>query len=280
MERVVIVISIYNRINKTLAFLRSIYDQQNIWDKYNISIIIIDDMSEDGSKERIEKEYKDVKIIRTEGNYFWSRSMSLGMQKAIENTPDYLIIANDDTYIYPDSISRLIEYAKETSSSVVGAFSDENQRTSYSGMLKKSRINPLNLYRIDPKEDLIEIDAFNGNLVIIPASAFTKVGVISDQYSHAYGDLDYSMRIKKAGERIVLAPGYVGTCSRNPVQGTYLDRSLPVLDRVKLSVSRKGVPFRDTYIFYKRNGPSWWLILLTWKYIRLFSAVLLNRQHH
>ena len=199
--------------------------------------------------------------------------MNLGMLEAIKYEPEFLFIANDDIVIIDDALLRMITAYSKVSGVIVAPFVDSEGLMSYSGMQYMSKRNPLNLERILPQADIVEVHAFNGNLVMIPKKIYKEVGVVSKNYSHAYGDLDYSFRIRKSGHKIYLLDEYIGLCNRNSISHTYLDKNLNLTQRLQSALSRKGVPFNDTLHFYRVNGPIWWPFLLTWKYIKLLMTI-------
>lgn len=72
------------------------------------------------------------------------------------------------------------------------------------------------------------------------------------------GDIDYGLRANKLGIPVWLAPGIYGTCSNNPVHGTYMDTTLPLSRRWELMMQRKGLPWRSWLALTNRHaGPAW-----------------------
>ena len=53
-----------------------------------------------------------------------------------------------------------------------------------------------------------------------PNSVASKVGNIDGAFIHSMGDLDYGLRARKLGCSIWTAPSFVGTCSRNSLDGS------------------------------------------------------------
>ena len=67
----------FNRKNLTFNSIGQLH--RDLYPK-NIKLIhyLVDDCSDDGTSELINKSFNDVKIIKTSGDLYWSRSMKLG----------------------------------------------------------------------------------------------------------------------------------------------------------------------------------------------------------
>ena len=98
-------------------------------------------------------------------------------------------------------------------------------------------------------------DTFNGNCVLMGSAACRAVGMMR-QFKHAMSDTDYGLRARRAGVRLIVAPGYVAECRSHSEQESWECRSLPRRERWRLILSRKGLPPGD-----------WWRFL--WAHARL-----------
>ena len=131
--------------------------------------------------------------------------------------------------------------------------------------------------KIAPSHEAIQCDATNGNCVLISASVVKKVGNLDKIYKHRWGDHDYCFRALQQGCSVWLAPGYLGACESNPIEGTWEDTSLPLMDRFKKLNSPHGFQFLDYAVYMRRHrsGP-WWIGRLVWPY---FKVVLQSIKH-
>ena len=121
-------------------------------------------------------------------------------------------------------------------------------------------------------------DTFNGNVVLIPRNIVKKIGNISPEYSMQHGgDFDYGLRAKYAEIQSWVAPGVIGTCSSNSIDGTIFDTSLSLKERRKKMKSPQGVPpAKEWMIFTKRHAgflwPFYWIrtivrVVFPWTYL-------------
>ena len=71
-----VIIPVHNRLKKTITCLKSL-EKQNIYK--NLRIIIVNDGSNDGTKEHITKNFPQVNIINGDGSLFWGGAINLGI---------------------------------------------------------------------------------------------------------------------------------------------------------------------------------------------------------
>ena len=114
----------------------------------------------------------------------------------------------------------------------------------------------------------------HGNCVLIPDEVARLVGNMDAGYSHAIGDIDYALKANNKGASIWIAPGFVGTCSTNPVKGSWLDTSLPLKERWKQMSGPKGLPPSDWMLFSKKHAGLFWPVFGSLPYIRLVMSSL------
>lgn len=107
-----------------------------------------------------------------------------------------------------------------------------------------------------------------GNIVLIPRSVVEIVGNLEPAFTHQRGDLDYGLRAKKLGCSIFVAPGYLGTCQQNSVDGSWLDMNLSWYQRFKKVLQIKAFPPKEWAIFTKRHSGKFWFFYWTFPYIR------------
>ncbi len=70
-----------------------------------LEVIVVDNISTDGTPELIEKKYGNVKLIRNNINAGYGKGVNIGVQNS---NKEYLVILNPDTIIEDNSIEKLI----------------------------------------------------------------------------------------------------------------------------------------------------------------------------
>jgi GT2 family glycosyltransferase len=161
-------------------------------------------------------------VLRGSGTAYWAKGMASAERHVFSNEQcedDYLLWLNDDVELDLGALKALRRAAESCSGSVVvGAARDPISGTmSYGGFVREGW-HPLRFARVTPTCVSTPIDTFNGNIVLVPIAVARIMGGIDGGFSHAFADIDYGMRCKERGISVLLAPGTLGTCTRNAVK--------------------------------------------------------------
>ena len=259
--------TVHNRKEKTLACLDSIFNQEIILDQFAIKVVITDDGSTDGTTGAARKCYPDVNILNGSGDLYWNIGMHLAFGKAIEDGYDFYLWVNDDTILFPEAIARLLRTSKlyQHNAIIAGSTQDPitHQRT-YSGVIRLHPARPMHFTPVEPQNEPVPIETMNGNCVLIPKSVVKILGNLDPAFSHATGDFDYGLRAQEKGIQVILAPGYYAYCKKN--QNDFKGASIG--KKLKILISKKGLPPKDWAIFTKRYAGPFWTIYWISPYLK------------
>ena len=251
--KILAIFTCYNRKEKTRNCIKAITRKNS---GCEFTFVVVDDGSTDGTYDVLQNLKNDINITILEGNgnWFYSGGMNVGMNYALQNLPhdfDYMVMMNDDVDFYENSIQEMIQQSREQSDAViVGAMCDEKGKLSY-GAVKY--ISGYKYRKLNLDEWNIASDTFNANCVLIPYSAFEKVGSMDSFYKHSLGDFDYGLTLKKAGYAIYQSKKFVGLCNNNDNKGTWTDVNLSRIERIKKKESVKGAPTKQWFYFLEKN---------------------------
>jgi GT2 family glycosyltransferase len=269
MTSIAALITCFNRREKTLECIARLKKQQEI-DSILLAIYIVDDGSSDGTTDAISIAFPEVHIIQGNGSLYWNGGMRLAWRRAAEVGYDFYLWVNDDSMITSCAISKIVKTYndllgnRKTPGAVIGTMvSPRNHRPTYGGRLSHSRINPLNYGSImEPIDKPLMCDFINGNFTLIPALAVTKIGILSDIFTHSMGDFDYGLRLKEAGLSCWVASGVYGECEVNSESGGCKDNRLKIAKRVeKMRDIRQMPPVKEWLYFVRRHGGPIWPLL-------------------
>jgi GT2 family glycosyltransferase len=268
--RLSVLMTCHNRRETTLACLEALY-LQNL----NFDVYLVDDGSYDGTSDAVSSKYPKVKIIKGSGNLFWVGGMRLAFSEALKVDYDYYLWLNDDILLEGNALYQLLKTHSQLkqknlqNSIVVGSTKDPvTHQTTYGGQIELKRWYSRKFVLLDSTSKLQECETMNGNCVLIPHSVAVKVTNLDTAFVHTMGDLDYGLRARKLGCSIWVAPGFVATCSRNSIQGSWADKQLPLLKRLKKVTQAKAFPLQAWTVFIRRHAGFFWWLYWTQPYIR------------
>lgn len=257
---VLVLMSCFNRREKTLVALRRL-EAQRVSTPLTVGAVVVDAGSTDSTVTAILTEFPWVDLVRGDPSMFWSSSMEAAQRRALTYIePPYLLWLNDDALLDERALTKLVSTAEHFHNQcvVAGAFRDPvSGVTTYSGM-RRTGHRPTQLTPVDPADNVRPVDTFNGNLVLVPRAVYSVVGSVDGRFGHAYGDVDYGLRVKESGFGSVLAAGYVGSCARNGASGTWYDSRLPRGTRLQMLLGPKGMPLRPHVRFIRRHSSAAW----------------------
>lgn len=216
-----IVIVTYNRLEK-LKHTLECYENQT---KAFRNLIIIDNCSTDGTKEFLE-EYCSKKhdvfstvLITAEENLGGSGGFYLGEKKAMELNADWVMVADDDAYAYPNMVENFYDFTSKHDTENISALCaavhnmDGTICTHHRSNLVLDKKDG-SLFFQDKK--LIDSDINDYNKDFFPISIITyvgsflnvkalkKIGIVNPKYFIYYDDCEHSIRLSKYGDILVV----------------------------------------------------------------------------
>lgn len=155
-------------------------------------------------------------LIKNEKNYGFAEGNNIGMRYALRAlNPDYFLLLNNDTVVEPHFVTELVEVAQNDSNvGILGPkiyYYHEPQTIYFAGGMLLRRIGQpfhIGLHQTDNGryDRLRGADFITGCALLIRSEVINKIGLL-DPYYFAYNeDLDWCVRAKKAGYRIMFVP--------------------------------------------------------------------------
>ncbi len=194
-----IVFSNYNGGNEPIECLRSI--EKLNFPKNNLEVIVIDNGSRDGSKEKILKLFPKIKLISLKKDIGLPASLNLGINKS---KGKYIMIANDDIVFEKNSVQNMVNYLeKNTNVGVLGGkifYKDDPKKLSLSAC-------DFNMYKGEIKGGLAKGDKIKwlqSCAIMIPRTVFNRIGLFDSGYYPLYfDDFDFCLRATNTGLKLI-----------------------------------------------------------------------------
>lgn len=251
MKYIAVLLTVHNRKEKTLKCLSELFGQQLSKD-FKLAVYLTNDGCTDGTPEAVKERFPDVVIVDGDGTLFWNRGMHRAwVEAANDRDYDFYLWLNDDTFIYPDCIQRLLENSKihNDIGIVVGSTCavGNKRKITYGGFGPKGLITDVS----KPQP----CNAINGNIVLISQAAYKVLGTNDPYFRHAAGDTDYGLRAKENGVPCFTGIGIFGECDLHEKPTVWMDPSQPFKKRWKNFMSPVGNnPFEFFYFKRKHFG--------------------------
>lgn len=249
MKSIAVLLTVFNRKNKTLQSLERLYKLLPL-DDIQVDVYLTDDGCTDGTPEAVTEHFPQVYIIHAKGDLFWNRGMWTAWDTAAKTKEyDFYLWLNDDTFVYDNMLEVLIEAALETKEKaiIVGATeSTDHSNITYGGRLKDGKIPR-------PNGRLVKVKYFNGNIVLIPQAVYNVLGNLDPYFTHSKGDFDYGLRAQKVGFDIYQAGEVLGECDAHPTLDKWCNPDVPLAQRWKILNRPNGMPPKESFHLEKRH---------------------------
>lgn len=213
-----IVIVNYNTKNLLKQCIESI--AKNI-SKYSYEIIVVDNNSNDGSAEFLQKS-NAIKTILNNRNVGFAKANNAGVKIA---TGEYVLILNSDTVILPDSIDKMIEYMINNPDVGIQGPKIVNENSGISqpswdfmptiiweNVRKLFSPKYIKKYKVLAKaiafrqHKIREVPVLSGACMLISKNVFNTIGFLDENFFLYFEEPDFCERARKYGWKIVFFP--------------------------------------------------------------------------
>lgn len=205
----------YQLVTLVTHCVRSIVETST-YGAYEIVVVIDEDAGEDVTEELRSIAGERLRIVRYARLFNFAAKINLG---AIEAEGEHLLLLNDDMeVIAPDWIERMVMYSQlDGVGAVGGRLVWEDGRLQHVGIQFEHGL-PGHLYRgfaadfRGPSNNVLIAQnylAVTGACMMTPRQAFEQVGGLSTSFPVNYNDVDYCLKLRAAGLRVVYDPDTV-----------------------------------------------------------------------
>jgi len=271
---VAVLVTCFNRREKTLSALESVFGQREVVPR-RLTVILVDDASTDGTPEAVASRFPQVRVLTGSGSLFWNGGMRVAFAEAMRSDFDYYLWLNDDTHLFPEALDVLLASAQKLehdgrTAIMTSSTCDPVERNwTYGGFRLRISWRGVRLLPIKPLSDELQpCDTMNGNCTLIPRTIAEQVGNLDAVFQHGIGDFDYGFRTREAGFGIYAAPGYIGTCTGNSNGGTWRDGDASFSKRWHHLTSPKGLPIKEWLIYTRRHYGAFWPLYTVSPYVK------------
>ncbi len=210
-----IIIPNYNHVEELSRCIDSIINKSTY---KNYEIIIVENNSDKATFDYYDtlEKYDNIKVVvyKPEGGFNYSAINNFGVKFA--KGEHYILLNNDVEIITPEWIEEMLMYSQREDIGAVGAMlyypNDTIQHAGVTiGVLTLAGHNFKHLHRGDPgyfgrAGYQQNVTAVTAACLMLPAKIYEQVGGLDESFAVAFNDIDFCMRIRKAGYLIAFTP--------------------------------------------------------------------------
>lgn len=261
---VCVVVLAWNQLDETIECLNSLTKS----DYPYLQILLVDNGSTDSTSQTVQRDFSQIRTIRTDNNVGIARGYNLGIEYSLDHGADFVMVMNNDTVVAPNMISQL-----------VGAMVDNPgigmvmPKIFYYGNKNLLWSAGAKWHSIPPRVTFIGLNAMDGPrfartvpiqyapscCLLISKSALEKVGYFDGGYYFYFDDWDYSTRLRNAGYKILLVA------------------EAHLWHKVSMSTQKTGNPAQWSYTM-GRSSVRFYLRHKSWISLALFSSWIVIRE--
>ncbi len=191
---------------------------------YSSEVFVVDNASDDGSVELVQKNFPQVKLIANATNVGFAKANN---QALALSTGRYLLLLNPDTLIQEDTFDKLIEFFESHPDAGMAGCKILNPdgtlqlpcRRSFptpwtaftktfglSSLFPKSKLFArYNLTYLDP-DATYEVDAVSGSFMMITREVYDRIGGLDETFFMYGEDLDWCFRVQQSSLKVYYVP--------------------------------------------------------------------------
>lgn len=175
-----------------------------------LNVIVVDNSSTDDTLNFIRNNYKEVQLISMDSNIGFGRANNVGINIARQNNADYVFLLNQDTWVEPDTISKLIDiHQNHPELGIVCPIHLDNRKKNIEkGLMTylSSNYDFINDSYFGNIKELYLVNYVNAAAWLIPINIIEQIGGFDPLFFHYGEDDNYMQRIHFWGYKIGLCP--------------------------------------------------------------------------
>lgn len=211
MSRVLVVITNWNRADDTVTCIRSLRRST----EKGFDLLVVDDGSSDGSAERI-RLHTGEEVLALPLNQGYVHAANAGLHVALERSPQYVLLVNNDVAVAPDMLEKLLAAVEvDRRIGVAGpkilTMDRPNVIWAAGGKIHAitgwTRHRALGLPEGSVGDGVMDVEYVPGTAQLLCTDLLRQIGLFDEFYEMYYEEVAYQRRVRAAGYRIVCVGG-------------------------------------------------------------------------
>lgn len=195
----------WNGWQDTVVAIKSVQDSLSV----DHQIIVVDNGSIDDSVQQLRKLGSAIHLVENGQNLGFAGACNVGVYKAEQLSVDYVFFLNNDAFVTPHTIGRLVQASRELSdSAILGSVVrfEETRELQFYGSTRsdiRGRLGwfPRTEEQFSGRPDLIESDFILGAAMFAPISLVGRIGEFDERFFLNFEETDWCYRARRNGVR-------------------------------------------------------------------------------
>jgi GT2 family glycosyltransferase len=181
-----------------------------------LRLLVVDNGSVDGSEEKLRERFPDVELVQTGRNLGFAGGNNVGIRRALEQNAEYVLLLNNDTVVDEGFVAALVRTAQ--SDAAIGMLCPKIYRFDppdvlwYAGgyiieWLGWGKHRGDGVRDVGQFDTVEEINRPTGCALMVSSALCDRVGLLGEEYFLYCEDLDWGLRARKSGFKVVYDPG-------------------------------------------------------------------------
>lgn len=195
MNRILVIVVTYNGlrwIDRCLCSLRASH--------VPLDVIAVDNASNDGTPDHIRKCFPEVRVVENKKNIGFGRANNIGFRYALENDYEYVYLLNEDAWVMPDTVSRLLDAFSAGRYGIISPVQLDASMTRMDTRFRKHCSQVM----ARSEDDLVDMGFVMAAHWMMPVECVRRVGGFSPSFRHYGEDENYINRVHYHGYKVAV----------------------------------------------------------------------------
>ena len=202
-DSVAIIVVNWKQYELTKKCINSIHQSNSI----NFNLILVDNEYQTDSLNKLANDFKDLKIFKNVSNLGFSVANNIGINYAIGNKYDFILLLNNDTEVKKGFLKPMIDRLKQDNhlgavQPIIMKFNQRKKIWNAGGYLNYFFGLPYTNRKLNSKSN--EVTWISGCCILIKTSVVKKVGLLDENFFAYFEDVDWSIRMQNQGYKLGL----------------------------------------------------------------------------
>lgn len=219
-----------------------------------IDIICVDNGSTDNTTDLIKKKYPNVNLIVSKENLGFGKANNIGLKKALDENYDFAFLLNQDAWVEPDTIEKLVLSSKANPeygilSPIHLNGSGDKIDPKFGAALARQNTEFVNDLFFHKRNPIYNTTFVNAAVWLIPLNTIKTIGGFNPFYFMYGEDGDYCKRIIYHQLKVVI----ITDCCAYHARDNFHYKQRPIIENIKFHINEWFSWSYEEFLIFDRN---------------------------